>query len=262
MEAQPGMVLSIYLDRSRDVSLAYGDPAPLHRDLDLHLLANGIAYDDFTRNGVRDGLSALALIIVSRPRFATFGWTLSLQAPARNFFWTGSASEGTVVGRAFLENVQESPRNLFFVQTSRTFGDLQTSSVEVEGTGVFSIVEQFCERSDQQPARFFNRGDRVALLTVFPDGDREWVRAAGAPEIFEREGTEDLKLIGEKEIVFRCGCDRDRIASILATLYRDAEEDLFQGDGEVEAECPRCGAKHVISRELFREAGQRGARPD
>ena len=252
------MVIPTYLDRRRDVLLAFGDPAPLHRDLDLHLLSNGITYDDFTCGVVRNGLSALALIMASRPRFVTFGWTLNLQSPARNFFWTGAAGENTVAGRAFLENVQEGPRNLFFVQTSRSFGDLQT--LVHRGGGHGRLLRRRAVLRAIRPAAGAVLQPRRSgrALDGLSDADRDWVRAVETAEVFAGEGTPTSIFIGEREVIFRCGCDRDRIASILATLYEDAEEDLFQGDAEVEAECPRCGAKHVIARELFREAGPRG----
>lgn len=259
MTLSSGAHYRMYLDRERDVFLSFGDPSGLHRDLDLHHLASGISYDPFRLQLVRDGLSALALYMVSRPRFETFGWTINLQDPLTNLFFTGSARESSVVGRAFLENVEPGPRNLFYAQTLRPMGQVQTSSVEVEGTDVFRIVEQYCERSDQQPVRFFSReGTGSALLCALPDVDVEWFRALESDEVFALEGSGDLKLIAEREVALRCGCDADRITSILVKLYGEEPEELFRGDPAVEAECPRCGTKHEISRAMF--DGAAGAR--
>src|SRR2546427_970759 len=155
---QEGAFFVHYLNRKRDVFLSFGDSRPIHRDLDLHLLSIGVSHDAFVLKLLKDGLSALALYQVSLPRFETFGWTISLQDPRVNLFFTGSARESAVVARAFLEGVQPASKNLFFTQVSRPFGELQTSSVEVEGTDVFSIVEQYAMKSDQQLIRYFCRG--------------------------------------------------------------------------------------------------------
>ncbi len=244
-----------YLERRREVLLSCGDPRPLHRDLELHLLSIGVEQDAATKSLLKDGLSALALYMVSRPRFETFGWTISLQDPPLNLFFTGSASEGKVVGRAFRDHIQAAPKNKFYAQTSRPFGEIQTSSVDVDGGDVFCIVEQYCSKSDQQPVRVF-RGDdgRVALLSSLPETDRGWLRAVTRDEAFGLEKTGDVKLMTEHEVSFHCGCDTQRITRIVADLYKDDAEDLFRGEASVEAECPRCGTKHLVTREGFERA--------
>jgi len=247
-----------YFDRERDVLIAVGDPDPLVRDLELHLLASDITHDAFTTKRLRDGLSALALYMVCRPGFETSGWTISLQEPPLNLFFTGSAREETVVGRAFIEGVEPSGKNLFYAETGRDFGGRQRSAVDVEGSDVFRIVEQYCARSDQQSARFFfdgeggsSGGKSVALLSSLPDADLEWFQAVGGEEIFSLVRDGSLKLISERRISFHCGCDTDRITKVVVDLYKDVPEDLFRGDPDVEAECPRCGTKHRISRQSF-----------
>ncbi|MBI4586550.1 MAG: Hsp33 family molecular chaperone HslO [Planctomycetes bacterium] len=253
--AAEGTLFLTYLDRQRDLLLVYGDPAPLHRDLELHLLSCGLRHDRRTAGLLKDGLTAMALYLISRPRFESFGWTISLQRPRLNLFFAGSARENTVVGRAFLENVQPAPRHLFYAQISRPFGELQTSSVEVEGSDIFKMVEQFCSRSDQQPVRFFRgKGPRAALASPFPGADRNWFRSAGAAEVMELENSGGLKLIADRSVLFRCGCDRKMITAIVVKLYRQDPEELFRGDPEVEVECPRCGAKHAVTREQFKES--------
>jgi len=241
-----------YFNRERDVLIVGGDSGPLVRELELHLLASDIAHDAFTMKRLRDGLSALALYMMSRPGFETSGWTISLQEPPLNLFFTGSARDQTVVGRAFLEGVEPSRKNLFYAETSREFGDRQRSSVDVEGSDIFGIVEQYCARSDQQLARFFSYGEGdVALLSSLPGADQEWLQEVGGDEIFSLIRAGGLKLISDRRVSFLCGCDTDRITKIVVDLYRDDPEDLFRGDPAVEAECPRCGAKHSVSRQGF-----------
>jgi len=257
-----GAPFRIYLDRRRELLVTRGDPRPLGRELELHHLASAIEYDAFTAGLVRRGLYAIALYMLSRPRFETLGWTVNIQEPRRNLFLAGSAGDGTVIGRAFVENVQPAPRNLFYAQTCRSFGDPQTSYVEVEGTDIYRIVEQFCRMSDQQPVRFFTRSEEdVALASVLPDADPEMLESIDPDVVFGLPGEKDVKLIGERSIRLLCGCDTGRITKILVTLYQDEPEELFRGDEAIEAECPRCGAKHIVSRAMFDaalEAGRSG----
>jgi molecular chaperone Hsp33 len=247
-----GPELSTYLDRRRGVLISVGDLVPLHRDLELHLLSIGVRHEPAVLQLLKDGLSALALYMVSRPRFETFGWTVSLQSPPRNLFFTASAREETIIGRAFLEGVQPAPRNLFFAQVTRPAGEVQTSSVEVAGEDLFSIVEQYCRLSDQQVVRYI-RGEKgtAAFLSALPEGDKEWIPAATADDVLRPGAGVDRKLLSTRTVTFRCGCDRDRITSVVANLYRDDPADLFRGDPSVEAECPRCGTRHTITRPDF-----------
>lgn len=254
-----GARIECHLDREHDVLVTVGDLASLHRELDLHLLSIGVVLDAFTLESLRDGIAAMALYLVSRPRFESFGWTIHLEAPLRNIFVSGTAGEASVVGRAFLEGVHSSAQNRFFAQIGRPFGELQTSSVDVRGTDVFDIVRQYCEQSDQQLVRIFRgEGRRVTLVSALPATDPTWLSALRAEEAAALTGRPTVKRISEKRVVFRCGCDIGRIAELVAKLYEEDPEELFLGDPAVEVECPRCAAKHHLSRGLFDASLRRG----
>ncbi len=81
--------------------------------------------------------------------------------------------------------------------------------------------------------------------------DREWFEGVDGEGLFERSEAARPGLIAEHEVSFRCGCDTDRIARVMAELFRDDPEDLFRGDPAVEVECPRCGTNHQVTRERF-----------
>lgn len=245
-------IITTHLERQRDVLLAAGDPLALHRDLELHLLSIGAKHDPFTLQLLKDGLSALSFYMVSRPRFDTFGWTISLQEPSINLFFTGSAGDCAVIGRAFLEHVQPSPRNLFISQIVRPRTETQTSSVEVDGVDIFGMVEHYAAKSDQQPLRFFHgQKEEILLVVALPQADRDWLAGLSGEEAFRLCRDGDLKLISEHAIQFKCGCRKPQILSILVSLYRESPEELFRGDGAVEAECPRCGTSHTLERAEF-----------
>lgn len=240
------------LDRQRNALITRGSARPLRRDLELHLFSIGVEQDPEPLQLLGDGLAAMALYMLSRPRFDHFGWTIHLESPFINLFVAGSVRDRTVVGRAFTEGVHPSGRNLFYCQTSRPFGDLHTSSVEVQGSDIFRILEQYCRDSDQQPVRLFRGSDgEVLLLAAFPEVEEEWFHVVDGAELFERALDDRLKLIADVEVAFSCGCDLERIVKLVADLYRDEPEDLFRGDPLVEVECPRCGTLHRVARQQF-----------
>lgn len=248
--------ITTYLERRTDVLLSVGDPRPIHRELELHWLSIGLEQDAFARQLVKDGLAALAFYMVSRPRVDTFGWTISLQRPLLNLFFTGSADDATVVGRAFLDNIQPAPRSLFIVQTVRPRHEPQRSSVEVDGVDIFAMVEHYSEKSDQQPVRYFHGTDeRLLQVASLPEVNRDWLGALQGAEAFALLEAGDLKFISRHAVRFHCGCDRQRILDVVRKVYANDPEDLFRDDPSVEAECPRCGTKHVIRREDFHAGG-------
>lgn len=252
---QENALFRTYFDREKNALISRGNAKPIARDLEFHLLSIGADCDPGTLKLLKDGLAAMALYLVSRPRFESFGWTVSLQDPAINFFFGGSAREYTVVGRAFLEGVRAADSNRFFAQIARPFGDIHTSSVDVEGRDIFGIVEQYCRNSDQQLVRFFHsEGDEEALLTALPDVDRAWFESVDGEALQVRTGSPGVSLISERQVSLRCGCDAGRISRVLAELYKEEPEELFRGDPSVEVECPRCGTKHLILREAFEKA--------
>lgn len=252
MTTDNGARFFTYLDRNHDAIVTLGESEAIHRELDLHLLALGVELDSSLRRLLRDGLTAMSLYMFARPRFEYFGWTIHIEEPLVNVFVAGMTREGAVVGRVFTEGVLASGRNTFFCQTGRAFGELQTSSVDVDGADIFDLVEQYSVRSDQQLLRFLKgEGSRAALIAALPGTDRKWAAMATLEELDSSISVGELKLLREQDVTFRCGCDTVQIAKLVAGLYEEEPEDLFRGDSQVEVECPRCGAKHGLTRALF-----------
>lgn len=248
-------VFNNYFDREHDVLIIAGDPSPLNRDLDLHLLASDIQHDPLTVQLLRDGLAAMSLYLLSKPKFESFGWTVSLKDPRLNLFFSGSARNQTVIGRAFFENLRDEPRSLLYVQTSRPTGNVQTSCIEVEGLDIFGMVELYSRQSDQRELRFFHtEDDRTGLVQTFPGTQADWFEALDNRGLAGLVEGNQLRKMVRHGIRFACGCDLDRIIGILVQSYGDQSEELFQGDPAVEAECPRCGARQVITRHDYEVA--------
>jgi molecular chaperone Hsp33 len=158
--------------------------------------------------------------------------------------------------------------------------------VELSPKGIAASAETYFEQSEQLPTLI-----RLAAAPVFTPGSKEpqW-RAGGlllqttpgaprAADDWERLSTlaatvEDLELLDTmlpvetllwrlfsqeevrvqpaEPIVFRCDCDRERIAAVLQS-YTDADRAaLADEDGIIRAKCEFCGTVHEIGEATVR----------
>ena len=239
--------VACYLIREHDVLAFYGDFRPLGVDLDLHILSCGLQYDPLARQLLLDGLIALALHLCARPAGEHVGWTVSIQRPAMNLFFTGDASETTVVGRVFLGGVEPRSHNVLISQTTSVHSEARRSSVDVEGIDIFAMVERYYRQSEQRPARFFASEAQSALVLGLPDADGRWIANLSDREVF-RLPSRGEGLLSRRRVSLRCGCDRLKITNALVGIYGGMTDDLFRSDPAVEVECPRCGARVVVTR--------------
>ncbi len=252
--APPGARLQSWFVRERGALLITGDFAAVTRDLDLHALACGIEYEPLVRTLLVDGLTALGFHLATRPADESVGWTVTLPGESLNLFFTGHAGDGTVVGRAFTEGVEPRDESLFFAQVKRGRQEARTSTVPVNGLDLYDAVEHFWEQSEQKVARFFHDTGTSAFLTSLPEGDDDWIRAVDVEEVFALSGSDGVRFLAERPVVFRCGCDKAVVTRVLVAAYGDAVDDLFARDESVRVECPRCGAGYTVARGEYDEA--------
>lgn len=200
---------------------------------------------------MRQALGGAALYLSSRPRDESIAWTLNLERPPTNVFVTGSSSSCTVTGRVFTENVATADGSRLFVQSTRGSGRDFTSVIDVEGVDLLEIFEQYCRRSDQAAARFFEVSDEdylmVARLPV--DEDDGWI------ETLDRDGAlarlHEIRLLDERRFWFQCGCNPEKIFRTVRRLYEGRPGELFQGEESVQVSCPRCGRNWRIASSEF-----------
>ena len=251
--APEGIVATTEFVRHRNVLLSRARLSDLYLDYYLHLADCGMHVSEEHDKPFKAMLAAFVLHGVSRPRNELIAWTVNLQSPRLNLFATADNELGTVIGRVFAENVKESPHNLFFCETIRNVGGRydppRRSTVDFDGTDVFSAVELFYERSEQRPGRFFDLGEETfALLTAHPDCDLGWLRTVTLEEVRDVASHETVTLIERRNYRWRCGCSEERIIKVLAPTMRQDPDSLFQGEDFVAVQCPRCGVLYRISR--------------
>jgi hypothetical protein len=240
-----------YLDPTHVVSLAEADFEPIFRVYAEHVNRWELPLDGLSLTMMREGLAAMALHLVGRPPDESVGVTINVQTPPLNIFLTGDPGERTLTGRVFTEDVRTGSSSRMFVQAFRPATGPMQSTIDVDGLDVLGMFEQYYDRSEQSPARFFELGgDRYGMVRALPDGGADRVRALtadSAAALFAGE----TDLLETQAIRFRCGCNPDKIMAALRGIFSGKEEELFLGEPAVEAFCPRCGARWWIERTAY-----------
>ncbi|MFY9347001.1 MAG: Hsp33 family molecular chaperone HslO [Orrella sp.] len=166
--------------------------------------------------------------------------------------------------------------------------------VPLRGETVAEVLEDYMHQSEQLLTRIWlsARPDRVAglLLQRMPhDGGQETVDEAQAAQswqtaeaICETISSEELVSIStdtllhrlfwetpiisleEMPIVWRCGCDRARVAGMLRSLGADEVNSIVKEQGQVTVTCEFCGTPYVfdpIDATALFESGLPDSRP-
>jgi molecular chaperone Hsp33 len=239
------------IHRPRSLVLAHGDFSYLIAAYREHVKIWSPEPDGLTEMLVRQGLAASALHLTSRPRDESMGITLNLKSPPINLFLAGAASDGSVTARFFTEDVKTAEASRFFVQSSRPGQPPVLSAIAVSGLDVLEIFEQYYEQSQQLPTRFFELADdEFAMVQGLPGADPAGIRSLTREEAAHLAEDDGIAL-DERVFRFHCGCNPQKILTALRGIFADGPEDLFRGDEEVEAFCPRCGRRWRIRRESF-----------
>lgn len=250
--ADAGLEIRTTFVRERNALLARADFGELFVDYYLHLGANQIKVAPEHDALFKRALAAFTLHCASRPRNELTAWTINFQRPLVNLFLTGDNSTGAVTGRIFDENVKEGPENLFFADVVRGTQPKRRSAVPFGGDDPVAAAEAFYTRSEQRGARYFQLGEEeFALVTEHPDCDLPWFRGLTPEQVRDLDRTQTLALLERRIYRWHCGCNQDRMMEVLTPTMKHDPESLFGDDPKVEIRCPRCGARHMITREAL-----------
>ena len=155
------------------------------------------------------------------------------------------------------------------------------SMVGLDAANLSEAFETYFSQSEQLPTRVLLAadGERAAALMLqqLPEGHKDadgWTRASAlfdtlAPEellglpsqtlLFNLFHEDEVRLLGERPLVFGCSCSRDRVTEVLRSL--DLAETLASAqEGVTEVHCDFCGQGYRFSQEevlaLFQAAEQ------
>ncbi len=250
-ESDHTRVESLFL-RGRNVLLTRADFSPLMTQWRNHLDRNCLEFPVELLNMFQRALGVFALHCVSRPRRQTLSWTINFQEPLTNLFLVGDTDEDTVAGRIFTENIAESDHNSFYQEVGKRGEHPYRSYIDFEGRDPLAAAQEYYQRSEQRPARFFQLSDtRFALLAAHPDWNRDWFYRVQEDDIMLLDEHEDPHAIETRFLKWNCGCNDQRIFAALEPVFRQQADELFGGDDIITVNCPRCAAKYGVTREAL-----------
>ena len=250
--AEPGLEVRTFFVRRRNALVARANLSELYVDYYLHLGAHGVKPSPEHDALFKRALAAFALHCASRPRNELTAWTINLQHPRVNLFLAGDNTLGAVVGRIFDENVKELPENLFYADVVRGREPKRRSVVSFTAADPVAGMEMFYARSEQRPVRFFDLGEEdFALVSEHPDCDSAWLAALDADAVRDLEKTESTAPLESRVCRWLCGCTHERMLEVLAPVMRQDAEGLFGESVVITIQCPRCAARHAVTREAL-----------
>jgi molecular chaperone Hsp33 len=246
----PGIEVRTYFARARNVLVARAEFSELYAALYLHRMDYGNRLEGISDKLLRDALATVTLHSAARPWKEIVAWTVNFQTPLVNVFVSGNNRLGTVVGNVFTENVKTAPHSLFYADTISENLPPRRSVIEFSGQNFLQAVETFYLQSEQRPTRFFHYDEEdLVMVTAQPDADLLWMRSLDEDAIRRLDKDVELGLLEKRRYRFECGCDQNQMLAMLASVMRKQPDDLFQGEEIIRIQCPRCGARHTITRE-------------
>jgi molecular chaperone Hsp33 len=250
--ADAGLEVRTYYVRDRNAMLARADFGDLFVDYYLHLSTNEIRVQPELDAMFKRALAAFTLHCASRPWNELTAWTINFQKPLANLFLTGDNDTGAVAGRVFDENVKEGPDNLFFSEVVRGNSPKRRSAVTFEGADPIVAAEKFYAQSEQRRARYFQLGEEdFVMISEHPDCDMAWFDGLTVEQVRNIDKMETLSLLERRIQRWHCGCNQQRMMEVLAPTMKQDPDGLFGDEPKIEIRCPRCGARHAITREAL-----------
>lgn len=250
-ESEHTRVESLFL-RGRNILLTRGDLAPLQTQWQAHLAKHHLGLPVELSNLFWRAMGAFTLHCVSRPRRQSLSWTINFQEPLTNLFLVGDTDDDTVAGRIFTEHVAQSACNNFYQEVGQRGKEPYRSYIDFEGRDPLHAAQEYYQRSEQRPARFFALSEtKFALLSAHPDWNRDWFYRVKPEDISQLDEQEDLHHIETRFVRWECGCNDQRIFAALEPVFRAQADELFDGDDIITVNCPRCAAKYGVTREAL-----------
>lgn len=258
----PDVEVRTYFVRRRNALVARAGFSELFAAWYLHRMDCGIQVPPECDNCVREALAALTLHCASRPWKETCAWTVHFPNPRMNIFVAGDNAAGTIVANVFNENIRDIEGGVFYADVIEDGRAPRRSVVEFEGSGFLKAVEQFYLKSEQRPVRFFWHGDEdLVMVSAQPDCDREWMDSLDDEAVRNLDQNAELALLEKRMYRFECGCTQKRMLDLLGPVFQKQGEDLFAGEETIRIHCPRCGARHAITKEALEAHLRAGESP-
>ena len=236
----------------RNALLVGGDFGPVFMDCYLHLGRAGFVLRDGADETLKRTLAALALYGATRPRNETLAWTLHFEAEGLNVFAAVELASGHLTGRVFSDNVRSVGRNVLHAEIAGSGGIRRRSATDFSGGDPLQAAARFYAQSEQRPGKFFHlEGDIFAAVVAQPDCDIAWLDSVGVADVSALLADRSKPPLEVRRFAFSCGCGPEKIAAAIGGALRGRLDEVYGEDCLINVDCPRCGLRHELPRELF-----------
>lgn len=250
--SDPDIEVRTYFARHKNALVARGDFSEIYAAWYHHRVDNKLEIPDPADAVAKDALAAVTLHCAGLPWKVATAWTIQLPHPRVNIFAAGDNNTGTVIVNLLTENLQPIDKGVFCSDVIEAPAPARRSVVDFETRGFFGAVEAFYEKSEQRKVRFFHYGDdEFVMIAAQPDCDLEWLEGLTDEAVRTLDTSVELSLLEKRQFSFKCGCNQDRMMDFVMPLFQRDAAELFGDDPTIRVICPRCGARHTLTREAL-----------
>jgi len=258
----PDIEVRTYFARDKNALVARGDFSELFAAWYLHRMDHHLSFASELEDIGRAALASITLHCASRPWKETCAWTVQFAHPRVNIFVSGDNNTGTVIANLLTENLKPIEKGIFYSDVVANLKSPRRSVVDFKTKSFLEAVETFYTNSEQRMARFFWHGEEdLVMISAQPDCDLGWLQSLDSSSIERLDQDVELSLLEKRQFRFDCGCNHDRISNFILPIFKSQADELFCGDETISVACPRCGAKHILSRESLEAKIEKSEHP-
>lgn len=244
--------LTIYFNRDNDATIAVCSQKGImsyYLDFYIESGVEEVPHDSF--NDMKILTSFCCAYAFFLPDDIVFGCTVSLPEKERKLFCVFDMGNKTFVARSHKwtpKEFDEKPR-IAVQKISQAEGLDSISMVDCDSDTGDEIVSSLIERyfgvhGNSQYTVFQKEG--LFFVVESNEINRDSANTLLKNDIDSVLQRSDIK--NEYDFLFKCGCDKSRIADIFSVVSESDLDYLFEKGSTIELECPRCGFKYIFSR--------------
>lgn len=243
--------IKYFLNSKNGMTIISADVRDMISDYLDHYVSSGT--ETVSNEGMeilKEFIAFAALNFFSMERHFIVGWNLFLPELSMKFFVSIDVDDNTFVAKAGKYEPKENEQHrIMVVKYDQTTGIKTKSYIAVDYKNqMFDAIEIFfkeyigaslikkssfyylVQKADAESKTFFN------TLSELKSGQFDFA---------------DFTEMNAVKLKFLCGCSHDRIKSMVASVGKEALDDLFTTESSVVVECPRCGLKFEFKKEDF-----------
>lgn len=215
-------------------------------------MVEAVPKNDF--DDVKKTLSFVAALAVFMPDDGVIAFTISIPQKKRKIFCLFENKAGRFVARSHFWNAEEFEKDprlaVQKVSVSQKLDHISMVDCKKENgcnNGIEDLFKKYLETQDGFLTDFFIIGTDLIFVRAEKEMIREsFIRKVNEIKEFPAMYINKENLSGEFRFSFFCGCTIERISSMLSRMPDDDIEYIFENEGEVSVECPRCGKNYKI----------------